>query len=133
MKVFTCLVFIVSIFFVSCSASEDETCSIDNPCPEGYTCNLMTGKCEKEAVVDNEGSDDPVLPVDNEKDDKDVAEKTDNEKPDEIVIKECEPDELVMCDPDDFYNILRCNSSGTGVDSVPCGEMTVCEDDKCVQ
>ena len=133
MKNFIYLIFIVSIFFVSCSASEDETCSIDNPCPEGYTCNLMTGKCEKEAVVDNEGSDDPVLPVDNEKDDKDVAEKTDNEKPDEIVIKECEPDELVMCDPDDFYNILRCNSSGTGVDSVPCGEMTVCEDDKCVQ
>lgn len=133
MKVFTCLIFIVSVFFVSCSASEDETCDIENPCPEGYICNLLTGQCEKEAVVtDNEGSDDPVLPVDNEKDDKDVDEKTDNEKPDEIIIKECEPDALLMCDPNDFYNIMRCNSDGTGADSVPCGEMLVCEEGKCV-
>jgi len=123
----------MSVFFVSCSVSEDETCSIDNPCPDGFTCNLLTGECEKEAIVtDNEGSDDSGLPVDNENNDHDTAEKTDDEKPDEIVIKECEPDKLLMCDPNDFYNILRCNSDGTGADSVPCGEMLVCEEGKCV-
>ncbi|HSW60279.1 MAG TPA: IgGFc-binding protein, partial [bacterium] len=133
MRNFICLLFLVSVLFISCTTSEDETCDINNPCPDGFTCNLLTGECEKEAVItDEEGSDDPALPVDNEKDDEDVVEKPDNEKPDEIIIKECEPDELVMCDPNDFYNILRCNSSGTGVDSVPCGEMLVCEDTKCV-
>lgn len=132
------ILFISAIYFVliaSCSVDESEYCDINNPCPEGYTCDLLTGQCEKEALVtDDEFSDTPTLPVDNEKNDPDAAEKTDDEKPDvDIVIKECEPDSFVMCDPGDFYNILRCNSSGTGVDAIPCGEMLVCEDNKCIE
>ena len=120
------------ILAISCSVEDNEKCDINNPCPTGFVCNLITGYCEKEAIVTDDEMPDNALPVDNEPDDADV-EKND-EKPDvDIVIKECEPDELVMCDPNDFYNIMRCNSSGTGADSVPCGEMLVCEDTKCVE
>lgn len=129
------LLLITGFFFIltiSCSVEDSEKCDINNPCPAGYQCNLITGYCEKEAIVTDDEMPDNALPVDNEPDDADV-EKND-EKPDvDIVIKECEPDELVMCDPNDFYNIMRCNSSGTGADSVPCGEMLVCEDTKCVE
>ncbi|MGI6394318.1 MAG: IgGFc-binding protein [bacterium] len=131
-------IFAIMMFFVSCTVDEDESelCGVDNPCSDGYTCNQTTGKCEKGQAQTDSDTEENLLPDSNEKNDSDAVEKVDKEKPDEdtdVVIKDCEPGELIKCDDGDFYKIIRCNSDGTGTESVFCGEMSVCEDNKCVQ
>jgi len=117
---------------VSCINDAESECNLVTPCPDGYFCNLETETCEQKiSQTDNEEVEDNSLPVDNEPP-QDTETVTDNEKTDDPG-KICEPDELIACDDNDFYNILRCNSSGTAIESVACGDMTVCEEGKCVQ
>ena len=57
------------ILAISCSVEDNEKCDINNPCPTGFVCNLITGYCEKEAIVTDDEMPDNALPVDNEPDD----------------------------------------------------------------
>lgn len=124
----------VPLFFMfSCVTNDEPECDMFTPCPEGYFCNLELEQCQPESTTDNEVTDN-LLPTDNELPDDNIAdnEPSDNENNDD-PSNVCEPYELIECDENDFYNIIRCNSSGTGTESVPCGDMTVCENGKCVQ
>lgn len=124
-----------SLLFVSSCAVESETeCDEFTPCPTGFTCDLLNGVCiEDTSEVDTETVDDALPTQDNE-----VQDKTEPEQEQEKEVNDdsetlCEPDMLLGCDPNDFHNIHRCNSSGTGVISVPCGGTDVCHEDKCEQ
>ena len=126
------LIFLLPILFMfSCITDPETECDIVTPCPEGYFCNLELGQCEEKTSQTDTEVEDNSLPTDSEQ--KDDAVTPDNENKDDDPDKVCEPDELIECDENDFYNIMRCNSSGTAIESVPCGEMTVCENAKCVQ
>lgn len=121
-------------FMLSCVTNDEPECDMFIPCPEGYFCNLELEQCQPESTVTDNELTDNSLPTDNELPDDNIPdnEPSDNEKTDDPV-NACEPYELIECDENDFYNIIRCNSSGTGTESVPCGDMTVCENGKCVQ
>jgi hypothetical protein len=119
-----------SLFFVSCVSDDENECDFNNPCADGFNC--IDGKCV-ESIVEESDEDDSDLPV-----------ETPDETEDKIVIPDdfewnddseqlCEPLELLFCDPDDIYSVVRCNSMGDDIESVPCGDMTVCENAKCVQ
>lgn len=122
------------IIMFSCITNDEPECDMFTPCPNGYFCNLETELCEPESTTADKEVEDNSLPTDNELPDDNTAdnEPADNEKTDDPSLV-CEPYELIECDSGDFYKIIRCNSSGTGTESILCGDMTVCENGKCVQ
>jgi len=128
------MLFFNLLMFSSCAVDSETECDQFTPCPSGFTCDLLKGVCiEDTSLADTETVDNNLPTQDNEVQDKTEAEtKPDNESSDDSSTL-CEPDMLLGCDPNDIHNINRCNSSGTGVDSVPCGGTDVCHEDKCVQ
>jgi len=135
MRKVTFLMLLTGLLMVSsCVVDSEAECDQFTPCPSGFTCDLVNGVCVEDTSKSDTETEDKNLPiVDNEVQDKTEAEpKPDNEVDDDSETL-CEPDMLLGCDPNDFHNINRCNGSGTAVESVPCGDMSVCHEDKCVQ
>ncbi len=121
---------ILMFSMVSCVTEDDPECDIFNPCPEGFTCD--NGKCVESSVEINDEDHDQDLPTDEPDDDGKIKEPDDFEWPDH-GDKLCEPYEQLFCDQDDHNNVIRCDSTGYDVESVPCGEMSVCVNSRCVQ
>jgi len=121
-------VFFTLLFTFSCVKDDADECDNNNPCKDGFTC--VDGRCVENIIEtpDEESDDLPIeIPDENE-----IVTPDEFEWPD-IDNGLCEPLSLLFCDPDNIYNVIRCDSSGNDVESVPCGEMTVCVNAKCVQ
>ena len=90
----------------SCVVDSEAECDQFNPCPTGFTCDLLNGVCiEDTSSTDTETVDNNLPTQDNEVQDKTEAEtKPDNEGSDDSSTL-CEPDMLPGCDPTDFHNI----------------------------
>ena len=129
------ILFFSLLMISSCAVDSETECDQFNPCPTGYTCDLINGVCiEDTSLTDTSEQADNNLPTqDNEGDKPDESEPGQDNEIQDDPNKICEPDMLLGCDPNDFHNINRCNSDGTAVETVPCGGTDVCHEDKCVQ
>lgn len=135
---------ILALLFASCTGDEDDEADtvsgIGDPCESTWDC--PTGAIcdpEKKICTSLSGdSDHSEIPDENDPVDSDDSDSGDTEDPDknnDPVNPEtpCTAGELLRCDPENFENIIRCNKDGTGEESVPCGDASVCNNDKCVQ
>ena len=91
-----CFLIFLSLSIVSCNV-EEEGCSSNDDCPDGYTCNLDINKCVSEKGA-SEDKDDSVIETDNDDDpvtnDEDDKEKTEEEGG---IITTCQPGVQVEC------------------------------------
>ncbi|HSW59824.1 MAG TPA: hypothetical protein VLJ60_03445, partial [bacterium] len=67
------LLFSISVFILSCG-TDDEKCSSDEECGEGFECNIDTGKCEPK-----EGGDGTVDKKDDESSNDSESQESDSD------------------------------------------------------
>ena len=147
-KLFLLLSVFVLICFVSCTGDDDEddtasdsgkTCETAAECPIGYYCHSEKKICT--SVSDN--SDDSG-DSGNQSDSGDSSDSNDSDNPSDTDDPDknnapvnpnapCDAGKLLRCDPENFENIIRCKTDGTGEESVKCGEMSACDHNKCRQ
>ena len=142
---------VFALFLVSCGADEDDdfadsgnsadkVCESAFDCPIGYFCDLEKKICvnEHSDTGDSDTSDtgdhsDSGKDGDTDTNDPDKDDDPDKDNDPVNPDTPCEAGKLLRCDPDNMENIIRCNKEGTGEESVKCGEMSVCNNDKCLQ
>lgn len=90
----------------------DQVCSVDKPCPIGYDCNLVTGKCE---LAGDDGS--TVLPDDNNLPDDGTLSDSDNFIPKDDVKCDCFGTEYAV--PAKFGNIQGWCKADEDSDGIP--------------
>ncbi len=90
----------------------DQVCSVDKPCPIGYDCNLMTGKCE---ISGDDGS--TVLPDDNTLPDENTMPDSDDYIPKDDVKCDCFGTEYAV--PAKFGNIQGWCKADEDSDGIP--------------
>lgn len=97
----------IAVFVISCG-TDDEGCSSNDDCKDGFECNLDTGNCESKESGDgtSEKKDDGSSSNDSdENDDSDNLEKTDEGG----IIVQCTPGETKEC------YLGPSNSKGVGI------------------
>lgn len=113
--------------------SHNTVCTSNDDCPIGYRCNTEKGICQN-GSDNNDGSNNGDNGGSGNSDSSGNGGNGGNEDEEEEDYDTfCKPGKLLKCDPDDFNKIIRCNQSGSAEESVPCGEGSVCADDKCIQ
>jgi len=126
--------------FLSCGGDEEgeqteanKPCSSNADCNIGYVCDLTKGKCIDPDSADTGDSghhgDTDISDSSDTSDTSDSGDSGDSGSHDTF----CEAGKILRCDPDDFYKVIRCNLTGSAEESVPCGDMSVCDNDKCIQ
>lgn len=129
---------ILLLIFVSCTGDDEEeneggssACESTFDCPVGYYCHPEKKTCTSESG----DTGDTELPDTSDSGDSGDSGDSEQSDTDEPVNPDtpCDAGKLLRCDPENFENIIRCNTQGTGEESVKCGEASVCNNDKCVQ
>jgi len=148
-KLFLLLLALCSVCFITACGGDEENgttseegkaCTQNMDCPIGYHCDTAKGECTSDSGNNGGGNGggstgDSGGNGGGDNGDSGNGGNGGNGDSGNGGPTTCEANKFLRCDPDDetFNKIIRCNRAGTGEESIPCGEDSVCDNDRCVQ
>ena len=129
------LAILLMVFFISCGEEPTAQHGLGGPCATVNDClpglDCIDSICVTREVTTDEDNE---IITDNGNNDADSTTKPDEpETVDDDSGTLCEPDAFLRCSDTDKNVVIRCNSAGTDVLEISCGEDGTCYDDMCHQ